>query len=509
MSALLLAAALAAAPASDAAYRDALRLVYAGQTEGALLRLSRLAAGPPPDPMGLALEGLALAWKVEQRPDSQALDKQLLRLLDQCVELADARLRADPGDDRALLARGAAHGVRSRLHLFRAQKREAANAAVKMREDLGELLRREPDNGDAEFGLGLYDYYADVLPRMTKLLRFLAGIPGGDRERGLERIRSAEKTAVFYRNEATYQLFVIDADYEKEPERALERIAFLRRRFPGSPLWALLLARHERDRLGLYPESAGVAREVLAACERGEPGYGPAVAAMARVSQGESLLLDLRLGEGRRVLLPVKDGIPEAAWVGPTARLLLGRCLELEGDRDAALAHYRAAAGGPDRGVRRQAREALAEPLPAAEVKATHFLAEGRRLREAGSPGRAGEAFRRALQAWPDCREASLRVAEAEIARGERGEELEHVLDGLARNEDPQPPWLRAWARLLLGRLRDLRGERGAAVKQYEMVFKAPSGLEELRRLAAEGLDRPFVPPATPTNGAAPDKYQN
>ena len=505
MSAVVLVAALAAAVPSDAAYRDALQLVYAGQTDGALVRLSELAAGPPADPLGASLEGLALAWKIEQRPDSDTMDKDLHRRLDLAIALADARLRADPEDLRSLLARGAAHGVRSRLHLFRVQKRDAARAAVKMREDLMEVYRRQPGNGDALFGLGLYDYYADVLPRMAKVLRFLVGIPGGDRERGLERIRQAEETAVFYRNEATVQLFMIDAYYEKAADRAHERIRLLRQRYPASPLWALLLARHERDQLGLYAESAAVAREILAAGEGREPGYGGAVAAMARVSLGESLLLDLRLADARRALLPVKDGIPEASWVGPTARLLLGRSLELEGDRDAAMAHYRRAAESPDRGVRRRAQQALASPMPAAEVRATHLLAEGRRLRDAGRSPEATEAFRGALEAWPACREAALRVAEDDIAHG-RAAQARDVVEGLAAGQDPHPPWIRPWARLLLGRIHDVLGERPQAVKEYQMVFESPSGLEELRRLASEGLERPYS--SAPPSGGGADRLK-
>jgi tetratricopeptide (TPR) repeat protein len=296
---------------------------------------------------------------------------------------------------------------------------------------------------------------------------------------------------------------MIDAYYEKEADRALGRIEGLRGRYPRSPLWALLLARHERDALGLYADSATVAREILAAGARGDAGYGSAVAAMARVSLGESLLLDLRLADARRALLPVKDGIPEAAWVGPTARLLLGQSLELEGDREAALAHYRRAAEGPDRGVKRRAREALETPMSAAEVRAANFLGEARRLREAGARARAAEAFRKALDAWPDCREARLRVAEDEIAAG-RGADVRGELEELV-DEDPKPPWTRAWARLLLARVHDLAGDRRAALREYELVSKAPSGLEELRRLAAEGLKWPYAAAPTPASSPGSD----
>jgi Tetratricopeptide repeat len=501
----LLAAALAPT-AGEPAYTAALDLAYAGETERALERLATLAAGPPADPLAAALEGLVLAGKIEQRPESVALDKDLHRLLDGAIAQADARLREEPGDARALLARGAAHGVRSRLHLFRLQKPEAARAAVRMREDLLQVLERQPGNGDALFGLGLYDYYADVLPRMTKLLRFLAGIPGGDRERGLLRIRAAERTAAFYSTEATIQLFQIDSLYEKDPDQALQEIEALRRRYPASTQWALLLARHQRDELGLYAESATVAREILDACARGVEGFGSGVEAMARVSLGHSLLLDLRLADARRALLPVKDGIPEAFWVGPTARLLLGRSLELEGDREAALAHYRRASEGSDRGVRRRAREALSSPLSAGEVRGTQLLGEARRHREAGRREQAAKAFRLALDAWPRSQEARVRVAEEEVALG-RGAEGRGALREIAEQEDPQPPWTRAWARLLLGRLHDLAGDRAAAVRQYEMVFKAPSGLEELRRLAADGLEGPYSPESGPRYGPRASLY--
>ena len=42
---------------------------------------------------------------------------------------------------------------------------------------------------DAHFGIGIYQYYADVAPAAAKLLRWLLLLPGGDRVKGLQRDR--------------------------------------------------------------------------------------------------------------------------------------------------------------------------------------------------------------------------------------------------------------------------------------------------------------------------------
>ena len=237
-AALILAAALWSSPA-DTEYRAALDLLYDGSTDTALARFAALRAETPDDPLGAYLEALALCWKIEQRPESRAKDADLHRRVDHAIALADAALARNPSDLRALVARGAAHGVRSRLYLFRSEAGGAARAASKMRTDLLAAQKLDPDNKDVLFGLGLYDYYVDVLPRAAKVLRFLLGLPGGDRERGLASIAAAENGSLFHRSEVQWQLYSIYAFFEDDPDRAEAAIRSLRERYPGSPLWAL------------------------------------------------------------------------------------------------------------------------------------------------------------------------------------------------------------------------------------------------------------------------------
>ena len=263
------------------------------------------------------LQALALEWRLEQDPASRAHDAEALALADRALGLADARLARDPADARALLARGAAHGVKSRLHLFRWEKGPASREAVRMREALVAARAAGAEALDLDFGLGLYDYYADTLPRFFKLVAFVLRIPGGDRERGLERVaRVARGGSLFHDDEARVQMYDIHSYFEHEPDRALHWIREMWRLHPGWPIWGLKLAQLLGEPMGLWAQSAAVAREILATAEEGRrPNYQPVVAAMARVLLAEALLGDLRFEEAREAALGARSGAPGTPWV--------------------------------------------------------------------------------------------------------------------------------------------------------------------------------------------------
>jgi tetratricopeptide (TPR) repeat protein len=493
--ALLFLLALGVGRPVDPAYREALEGFYQGGTDGALARLAELSDGAPDDPIGPYLESLVLSWKIQQHPGRTNLDDELKRWTTRSIALSAARLAADPKDARAYLGRGASHGVRSRVALFRGRRQEAARESVGMREDLLKVRELDPDCKDALYGLGLYDYYVDVLPRLAKILLFFVGMPAGNRSKGLASIEASVHGTLFHGTEALARLYKIDAFYEKRMDKAYREIGELRSRYPGSPRWALELTDHECHRLGLYAESGEVAREILESAEAGRPNYAPVVGAMARVYWGDALLQDLRFAEAVLALLPLRDGVEEASWVGPRARYLLGRALELEGDREGALVHYRVAAASSDRDERRRAAQALSTPLPRGQVAGMQRLAEARRLRESGRTKDAARAFREALALWPDSQEAALRVAEDDFDLGRllvARAEVEKLLSAAS----PYPPWVAPSGHLLLGRIHDASGERAGAVQEYKKVLMEPLGQDALRDAAAAGLERPFSRPS-------------
>jgi hypothetical protein len=475
----------------DAEYRAALDLLYDGRPAECGARLAALEAAHPEDAVPAYLQALALEWTLEQRPESTDLDRVVEQAATRAWAAADARLRRDAADVRARFARGAASGVRSRYHLFRLHRAQAARTAAEMREDLLAARAQDPRDADVLFGLGLYDYYADVLPRFARVLRFLAGLPSGNRARGLLAIEGARRSSVLHGVEAQAQLYEIHAFYEDDPERAAEEMADLFRRYPGWPLWGLKLAEHLRDRLGDYAGSEAVSRALLKRADDAQGTPGPGAMALARLSLGRTLLLDLRPDEARRVLLPIEDGLPGERALGAQARMLLGRSLELEGDREGAAAHYRVAAASADQEWRRRAQTALSRPLSAEEVAGRRRLGALRRARRAGRADEVAARAREVLAAWPASREAALAAAGEDLRAGRPGRlrvpEVEE-----ARGDEP--PWLVPWSRLLRAQAADLAGDREAAVVLYKKVYASARRRAELRQAAATGLRAPFRP---------------
>ncbi len=453
---------LGSAPAltrpGDAEARAALGLVYDGDFPGAEAHLAALAQERPGDPVLPYLQALALEWRLEQDPASRAHDEEVLALADRSLSLASATLARDPADGRALLARGAAHGVKSRLHLFRWEKSPAAREAVRMREALAAARAAGVTALDLDFGLGLYDYYADTLPRFFKLVALVLRIPGGDRERGLLSLaRVARGGSLFHDDEARVQMYDVHSYFERRPDRALHWIREMWRLHPGWPIWGLKLSQLLGEPMGLWAESAAVARGILATAEEGRhPNYQPAVAAMARVQLAEALLGDLRLEEACATARAAGE-VPGAAWVGERGRRVLARCHDLE------------------------------ERAGSAEAVALELLARSRRLREQGDEPAAEAACLRAFRAFPASAEARLCAARESVRAG-RPQSARALARAALDGEGG--PGLRPYARMALARALEDEGSRKDALEQYRRVWDEPLGRETLRAEAAVAIRR-------------------
>ena len=92
---------------------------------------------------------------------------------------------AEPNRAEAWFYLGAAYGVRAQFRVYRVERLAAARDGKRIKDALEQALALDPAMHDAEFGIGMYRYYAGVAPAIFRFLRFLLLLPGGDREGGL------------------------------------------------------------------------------------------------------------------------------------------------------------------------------------------------------------------------------------------------------------------------------------------------------------------------------------
>jgi hypothetical protein len=95
---------------------------------------------------------------------------------------------------------------------------------------------------DAYTGLGLYNYYADTLSALAKVLRFFMGIPGGDKKEGIRQLQIAAQRGTVTRAGARFYLARNLRTYDLDYTRSIEIMTPLVAEFPQNPIFQLIFA---------------------------------------------------------------------------------------------------------------------------------------------------------------------------------------------------------------------------------------------------------------------------
>jgi hypothetical protein len=217
---------------------------------------------PAPRVACLGLETLSLWWQIQLDPRSPALDDAFDARVSAAIGEAERMTRVEPERAEAWFYRGAAYGARAQFRVHRVERLAAARDGRRIKESLERALRLDPDMHDAEFGIGMYRYYADVAPAFFRFLRWLLLLPGGDREEGLRQMQRAGASGVLVSGEALYQLHIVYLWYEERWPDALAIVRELQNRYPRNPLFRTI----EAEILDVYfhdPAASLAASETL------------------------------------------------------------------------------------------------------------------------------------------------------------------------------------------------------------------------------------------------------
>ena len=247
------------------------------------------ATSPAPRVACLGLEALSLWWQIQLDPESRALDPAFLAKANEAIAEAERMTTAEPTRAEAWFYLGAAYGVRAQWRVHRVERLAAARDGKRIKESLERALVLDPAMHDAEFGVGMYRYYADVAPAVLRFLRWLLLLPGGNRVAGLQQLERAATQGQLVRGEAQFQIHVLYLWYENKWREALGIVRSLQARYPHNPLFHQI----EAEILDGYfhdPAASLRASERLLSLARDRAVHRPALAeTVARLNMARQL----------------------------------------------------------------------------------------------------------------------------------------------------------------------------------------------------------------------------
>lgn len=241
----------------------------------------RLTARYPDHPVGPYLQAMLPWWAIQLEPEDPAQDELVFDGMKRVIDMSERRLKKNPADVDALFFKAGAHALRGRLHADRRHWLKAARDGQNALGALKEVVKRDPDNHDLYFGLGLFDYLADVVPKQHKILRpFSRLFPKGNKDRGITELERAMKQGQFVATEAAYALLQIHYVFEKDYMASLRYAHWLRARHPDNSIFHVYEGRIY-ERLGRFREAARTFQEVRSRHAKGQSGYTDAMAEQA------------------------------------------------------------------------------------------------------------------------------------------------------------------------------------------------------------------------------------
>jgi len=283
------------------------------------------------------------------------------------VDRADRRLRRSSNDLDGLFFRSGAFAFRARVHAYRGRWLRAANDGRKALSNLRKVKKLDPGNVDLDFGIGLFDYLADVVPKQHPFLKtFALFFPRGDRARGLAELQHAAEEGRFVQTEAYYALYQIHFQFEKDYGKATADVSWLRQHHPENPVFEVAQGRIYAQ-LGFWADAGILFQQVAESQVEGRQGYSGAIAEEALYWLARGEMANRRFPSALQYLDRLDYLAQERnydAYMRAAGRLRRGMTYDALGRRDDAVRCYREVLDlRPEGDVRARAQEFLEKPF--------------------------------------------------------------------------------------------------------------------------------------------------
>lgn len=224
-------------------------------------------------PLPYFLLGLSEWWKIVPNVENTQFDAKFLAYMDTAIYKAEKMYEQDNEDPEAAFFLAAAYAFQGRLY---SERREWGKATMAGKSSLKFLeISKDKEDFSPELLLGdaLYNYYAEWVPENYPILRpVLMFFPDGNKELGVQQLKTVANNAFYTRTEAQYFLMRILSEEGNDPLEAFHIAEYLHQTFPDNAYFHRYYARQLYSR-GRQHEAEKESLEILAKIDSGMIGY--------------------------------------------------------------------------------------------------------------------------------------------------------------------------------------------------------------------------------------------
>lgn len=226
----------------------------------------------PAHPMPHFLMALAEWWKIVPNPDNTAYDTRFEMHLDSSIALAEKLYDIKENKVEPSFFLAAAWAFKGRLYAERKKWTKATFAGKKALRYLDESKGKGDLTPELLFGDGLYNYYAEWIPKEYPLLKsILLFFPKGNKKLGQQQLEEVANYAFYTRVEARYFLLQIYS-MEKQYDKAYDMAKYMWQTYPDNPYFERYFCRTAFV-TGRMNEAQVAAENILNKISNGSLGY--------------------------------------------------------------------------------------------------------------------------------------------------------------------------------------------------------------------------------------------
>lgn len=296
-------------------------------------------------PLPYFLLGLSEWWKIVPNVGVEQYDQKFLAYMDTSIYYAEKMYEQDEEDPEAAFFLAAAYAFQSRLYSERSDWGKATVTGKNSLNFLEICKGKEDFSPELLFGDALYNYYAEWVPENYPVLRpVIMFFPDGNKELGIQQLKTVANNAFYTRTEAQFFLMRILSSEGTNPAEAFRISEYLHQTFPDNPYFHRYYARQLYGR-GKQKQAEKESLEILARIDSSMVGYEATSGRYASFFLGQIYEmrgeLDLSQRYYQRTVEFAKETNATESGYFMYALLNLGEIAQTKGDDDVAKDYYK------------------------------------------------------------------------------------------------------------------------------------------------------------------------